>query len=564
METLEEKAMGGIHRTLLCQGPVELRRGWRRKKQHLSLFSDVLIVSNNLCKGNFKMKYVIPLSYLWMGDYVDIVGTDNSSACKSILLSWPMGNFVATFRSMEQKDWWYFYLQRSINEATKGYRKHVKLPIFTEDIPSCASPLYVTTTDLETVNDVMKKLLPTIGMPSAQDYQLWFCRGLQEAPSLLQEHEHPYDIIMRNIQSNVSQRRRKSRKCTAFPALPGLYVEQPDLQGRFILKPTDPAGSQKQSNTEEPTVKRRRPFISWLFHKGSVPHEDQVCTAPPVVKTGKLFGKDLTAICEDGNLPTAILDILSFIGVRGPITEGIFSTPGKIRAFLSLKERLDSGTEVNLNNESVPVVASILKEFLKNIPGSVLTSRLYEEWLGVLDQVYEEKKVAAVKSLLEQLPQANIILLKPLFGILYKIERNSRFNSMTSSNLAICIALCILCLPSSGNSTLADITKKVSLVKFLIENYPKIFGESSFMRAHYESSLLCSDGEKAYNSLNTPTTNSVETEEEEQEDNPCPSGRTSPTGNDVVPRSPTAPLHSKGTIGTCQNVFNKSNDYMGL
>lgn len=84
------------------------------------------------------------------------------------------------------------------------------------------------------------------------------------------------------------------------------------------------------------------------------------------------------------------------------------------------------------------------------------------------------------------------------------------------------------------------------------------------MRAHYESSLLCPDGEKAFNSLNTPTTNSVETEEEEQEDNPCPSGRTSPTGNDVVPRSPTAPLHSKGTIGTCQNVFNKSNDYMGL
>ncbi|XP_059121075.1 rho GTPase-activating protein 20-like [Peromyscus eremicus] len=230
-------------------------------------------------------------------------------------------------------------------------------------------------------------------------------------------------------------------------------------------------------DTEEPTVKRRRPFISWLFHKGSVPHKDQVCTAPPVVKTGKIFGKDLTAICEDGNLPTAILDILSFISVRGPITEGIFSTPGKIRAFLSLKERLDSGTEVNLNNGSVPVVASILKEFLRNIPGSVLTSRQYDEWLGVLDPVYEEKEVAAVQSLLEQLPQPNVILLKPLFRILYKIERNSEFNHMTSSHLAICIALCILCLPSSCNSRLADITKKVSLVKFLIENYPKIFGE---------------------------------------------------------------------------------------
>ncbi|KAL6060445.1 hypothetical protein STEG23_022653, partial [Scotinomys teguina] len=447
METLEEKSTRGIQCTLLWQGPVELRRGWRRKKQHLSLFSDILIVSNDLNKTNFKIKDVIPLSYLWICDYVDIVGTDNTFAWKSILLCWPMGNFVATFRS--------------INEATKGRRKCVTLQIFTEDIPSCAIPLYVTITDLETVNDVMKKLLPMIGMPNAQDYQLWFCHGIQKAPNLLQEHEHLYDIIMRHIQTTIRRRRRrKSRNHTAFLALPGLYVEQPDIQGRFILKPRDPARSQKLSNTEEPIRKRRWPFISSLFHKGSVPHQDEVCTAPPVVKTGKLFGKDLTAICEDGNLPTAILDILSFISERGPITEGIFRSPGKIRPFLALKERLDSGTEVNLNNESVPVVASILKEFLRNIPGSVLTSGLYDEWLGVLDQVGEDKKVAAVRRLPEQLPKPNFLLVKPLFGILYKIVRNSKFNNMSSSYLASCIALCILCMPSSCNSRLADITKK--------------------------------------------------------------------------------------------------------
>ncbi|XP_057612712.1 rho GTPase-activating protein 20-like [Chionomys nivalis] len=99
METLEEKATGEKHRTLLCQGPVELRRDWRRKKQHLSLFSDVLVVSNDLRKRKFNTKHVIPLTYLWISDYVDIVGRDRSSACKSILLSWPVGNFVAIFRA---------------------------------------------------------------------------------------------------------------------------------------------------------------------------------------------------------------------------------------------------------------------------------------------------------------------------------------------------------------------------------------------------------------------------------------------------------------------------------
>ncbi|CAH6779064.1 Gm1527 [Phodopus roborovskii] len=541
METLQENATGGTHQTLLCQGPVELRRGWRRKKQHLSLFSDVLIVSDNLRKRKFTTKYVIPLRFLWMGDYVDILGTDSSSACKSILLFWPVGNFVATFRSMEQKDRWYSFLQRSINEATKGYRKHFKLPIFTEDIPNCANPLYVTTTDLETVNDVIQKLLPLTGMPSAQDYQLWFCRGHEKAPGLLQEHEHLYDIIMRNIQSPFSQ--RESRNCTAFPALPGLYVEQPDIQGRFLLKPRDPTRNQKQ-NTEEPGIKKRQSFISWWFHRGSTPHQNQMCTAPPVAKAGKLFGRDLTDICEDGNLPTEILDILSFISEKGPVTEGIFRTSGDIRAFRALKERLDSGTKVNLSNESVPVVASILKEFLQNIKGSVLTSTLYDKWLGVLDQACEEKKAAAVQSLLEQLPQPNVILLKQLFGILYKIERNSEVNHMTSSNLAVCIALSILCLPSSYNSGLADVSKKISLVNFLIENYPKIFEDIPF---HYESSFACSDEEKAYNSLNTLTDN-VEMEVKEHEDNPCPSGSTCPTGNDAVCRSPTVPLNNEGII----------------
>lgn len=49
-------------------------------------------------KKKFKVKYVIPLSYLWIGDYVDSAGTDSSAGGKSIVLFWPMKNFVATFR----------------------------------------------------------------------------------------------------------------------------------------------------------------------------------------------------------------------------------------------------------------------------------------------------------------------------------------------------------------------------------------------------------------------------------------------------------------------------------
>ncbi|XP_031232025.1 rho GTPase-activating protein 20-like [Mastomys coucha] len=121
METLAQRALflDAIPGNLLLQGPVALRRGWRKKRRHLFLFNDVLVVSNNVQKKKLKVKYIIPLSCLWIFDYADLVGGDNSATCKSIFLFWPMENFVATFSTKEQKKWWCFFIQRSINEAKK-------------------------------------------------------------------------------------------------------------------------------------------------------------------------------------------------------------------------------------------------------------------------------------------------------------------------------------------------------------------------------------------------------------------------------------------------------------
>ncbi|XP_031232131.1 rho GTPase-activating protein 20-like isoform X2 [Mastomys coucha] len=241
METPEKEDMEELHRILLCQGPMELKSSKKKKKRHLSLFNDVLVVSSILNKKKFKIKYIVPLHYLLVIDDVDQV--------KINLLFWPNGNFVATFRSKEQKDQWDYFLKKSINEAKKDTKKNFSLQIFTEDIPSCDTPLYVTATNIETVNDIIeKKLLPMIRMPNSEDYQLWFCPGPEETPRALQGHEYPHDIIITNHQNNF--RRTNSRTFTAFPALPGLVVKDLNLdsQGKFILKPRDSAKSQQQSH----------------------------------------------------------------------------------------------------------------------------------------------------------------------------------------------------------------------------------------------------------------------------------------------------------------------------
>ncbi|XP_028617059.1 rho GTPase-activating protein 20-like, partial [Grammomys surdaster] len=188
-------------------------------------------------KKKFKIKYILPLNKLWALDGVVFYRKKENHSSKTLYLTWPTGNLHAIFRSKEQKEQWYYFLKRAIDKAKKGIKKSFSLQIFTEDIPTCDSPLCVSATTIDTVNGIMKKLLPMIRVPNIEDYQLWFCPSQWEAPRVLQGYECPHDIILTNLQTNFS--RLKSRMFPAFPALPGLLVNDmySDAQGQFILKP---------------------------------------------------------------------------------------------------------------------------------------------------------------------------------------------------------------------------------------------------------------------------------------------------------------------------------------
>lgn len=74
----------------------------------------------------------------------------------------------------------------------------------------------------------------------------------------------------------------------------------------------------------------------------------------------------------------------------------------------------------------------------------------------------EELCVLCVARLMEQLPGANVMLLRYLFGVLHSIERQSEDNKMTAFNLAVCIGPSLLWLPTATNSwTEEEFTMKV-------------------------------------------------------------------------------------------------------
>ncbi|KAL4623961.1 T-cell activation Rho GTPase-activating protein-like [Arapaima gigas] len=186
-----------------------------------------------------------------------------------------------------------------------------------------------------------------------------------------------------------------------------------------------------------------------------------------------LFGQPLSRICEnDACLPRPIKDILVVLYKRGPSTEGIFRRACNARNMREIKEQLNNGEAVNLEEQSVLLLAALLKDFLRHIPGGLLVEEQYSAWMAALDIQDNQEKCKQLKLVLDSLPKPNILLLLNLLCLLLRITEDSNINMMDANNLAVCIS------PNLLQRDSVDAAEKVtSLTRFLIENCCEIFGE---------------------------------------------------------------------------------------
>ncbi|XP_009865017.1 PREDICTED: T-cell activation Rho GTPase-activating protein, partial [Apaloderma vittatum] len=111
-----------------------------------------------------------------------------------------------------------------------------------------------------------------------------------------------------------------------------------------------------------------------------------------------LFGQPLAIICgEDDTLPQPIQDLLAILYMKGPSTEGIFRKAANEKARKELKEDLNKGSNVDLKNKSVHLLAVVLKDFLRNIPSKLLWADLYEKWMQALEKPSKQEKIEELK-----------------------------------------------------------------------------------------------------------------------------------------------------------------------
>ncbi|XP_016852794.2 rho GTPase-activating protein 20 [Anolis carolinensis] len=494
-------AFGRPNSLFLLDERVQMTQGLQTQERHLFLFDDRLVVAKSKSPSSLKLKKQVPLGEVWTGACLGDVSEKRLSPEASFVLGWPTANWVATFSSPEVKEKWLSTLLWHVEAAKQAESpKCLPMQVFLMDGENSSATVSVPVSNMEVADDVVKKAAQQLGLPGrASDYCLCVLSGRDSPAFPLLGHEYPFSIILSGLRGPVDHLQGTNNNNHLLPGREASVLDQipKERQCQFVLKPRPSAHLPLRREPLQKHSKRKKSLIDWALRRSSsTPTSSPASQSPPNPR--KLFGLSLSSVCPDGRLPKPIMDILQLLYLEGPSTRGIFRRSANAKTCKELKERLNSGDDVQVDGESVFVAAAVITDFLRNIPDSVLSSDMHGLWMEAMDKENWEHRIEAIQSLVNQLPEANRILLRYLFGVLHRIEQNASENQMTAFNLALCIAPNMLWLPSpTGPEEESKATKKVAfLVQFLIENSAEVFGReitSLFQRPERKKSKSVDD-----------------------------------------------------------------------
>lgn len=203
----------------------------------------------------------------------------------------------------------------------------------------------------------------------------------------------------------------------------------------------------------------------YTIHKKCAEKVNSYCKCSIKPSNKKLFGAPLSSLLNDAEcrIPVQVENLIMKIEIKGLYMEGLYRKSGIIRKITELRHRLDSGeANIDLDQYSVHVLASILKLFLREMPEPLMTFELYDDFLWATTITDPNERVQVILGHITKLPKANFDLLERLTFHLARIAQNEPANRMNANSLAIIFAPCLLKTNKSMQTqdTLNDIHKQ--------------------------------------------------------------------------------------------------------
>ncbi|XP_035382769.1 stAR-related lipid transfer protein 8 isoform X2 [Electrophorus electricus] len=148
-------------------------------------------------------------------------------------------------------------------------------------------------------------------------------------------------------------------------------------------------------------------------------------------------------------LPQSIQQAMRYLRSQCLEKVGIFRKSGvksRIQALRQLNE--NSPDHVTYQGQSAFDVADLLKQYFRDLPEPILTSKLTDTFLHIYQFVSLDQRLPAAQSAVLLLPDENREVLQTLLYFLSDVA-SAPHNQMTAENLAVCLAPSVLHLNTS-------------------------------------------------------------------------------------------------------------------
>ncbi|XP_060770576.1 unconventional myosin-IXAb isoform X2 [Neoarius graeffei] len=189
-------------------------------------------------------------------------------------------------------------------------------------------------------------------------------------------------------------------------------------------------------------------------------------------QSSRQFGVELSQLTSDDRaVPLVVEKLINYIEMHGLYTEGIYRKSGSTNKIKELKMGLDTDANaVTLDDYNIHVIASVLKQWLRDLPNPLMTFELYEEFLRATGLQDKKEVLKGVYTVIDQLSRTHLSTLERLIFHLVRISLQEETNRMSANALAIVFAPCILRCPDSIDplQSVQDIGKTTACVELII------------------------------------------------------------------------------------------------
>jgi Rho GTPase-activating protein RGD1 len=208
--------------------------------------------------------------------------------------------------------------------------------------------------------------------------------------------------------------------------------------------------------------------------------------APARSAKSRLFGVPLDLVLqrEDTDCPALIQGCFELIETRGVDTPALYRTPVSADKLHQYKAILEAdGRQLSTLADDMPLVTSIVKAYLTDLPEPLLTKALFDGFVKAARLDQPKRRLIGTHEMVNQLPDSSYLMLKQVMRHLQLVSRHHKINHMDSAHLGMVFGPILLSgVDLSGDSridpsSLRDLDYQCTAVETILLGVDSIFDQ---------------------------------------------------------------------------------------